>query len=53
MDHSNRVRLTEAELNSANLEGATLYGPGNENVGSESHVHGAGMSALVIIDVGG
>jgi hypothetical protein len=53
MDHSNHVRLTEAELNPANLEGATIYGPGDENLGSVSHVHGAGTSAQVIIDVGG
>jgi hypothetical protein len=36
MDHSNHVRLTEAELNPANLEGATIYGPGDENLGSAS-----------------
>jgi hypothetical protein len=53
MDHSNHVRLTEAELNQANLEGATIYGPDDDNVGSVSHVHGAGMNAQVIIDVGG
>lgn len=53
MDHSNHVRLTEAELNSTNLEGATIYGPDDENLGSVSHVHGAGTNAQVIIDVGG
>lgn len=53
MDHSNHVRLSEAELNPANLEGATIYGPDAENLGSVSHVHGAGGTAQVVIDVGG
>ena len=53
MDHSNHVRLSEAELNPANLEGATIYGPNDENLGSVSHVHGAGGTAQVVIDVGG
>ncbi len=53
MDHSKHVRLTESELNPANLEGATVYGPGDDNLGSVSHVHGAGANAQVIVDVGG
>lgn len=53
MDHSKHVRLTETELDPANLEGATIYGPGDENLGSVSHVHGSGLTAQVIIDVGG
>jgi hypothetical protein len=53
MDHSKHVRLTEAELDPANLEGATIYGPGDENLGSVSHVHGSGSTAQVIVDVGG
>jgi hypothetical protein len=53
MDHSKHVRLTEAELDRSNLEGATIYGPDDENLGSVSHVHGAGTTAQVIIDVGG
>jgi ribosomal 30S subunit maturation factor RimM len=53
MDHSKHVRLTESELNPANLEGATVYGPGDDNLGSVSHVHGVGANAQVIVDVGG
>ncbi|WP_336741347.1 PRC-barrel domain-containing protein [Aureimonas altamirensis] len=53
MDHSKHARLSSEELNPSVLEGATIYGPGDEKVGTVSHVHGAGMSAKVIIDVGG
>lgn len=53
MDHTNHVRLTEAELTADILEDATIYGPDDENVGSVSHVHGSGNSARIIIDVGG
>jgi hypothetical protein len=53
MDHSNHVRLTETELTPANLEGAAIYGPTDENLGSVSHVHGTGATATVIVDVGG
>lgn len=53
MDHSTHVRLTEAELTPELLEGATIYGPDDEDIGSVSHVHGSGSTAQVIIDVGG
>lgn len=53
MDHSTHVRLTEAELTAETLEGATIYGPDDENIGSVSHVHGSGSTAQVVIDVGG
>ncbi|GAA2885448.1 hypothetical protein GGQ99_005053 [Aminobacter niigataensis] len=53
MDHTTHVRLTEAELTPDVLEGATIYGPDDEDIGSVSHVHGMGSSAQVIIDVGG
>ncbi|TDR95017.1 PRC-barrel domain containing protein [Enterovirga rhinocerotis] len=53
MDHSKHVRLTDAELTAATLEGATIYGPGDETIGSVAHTHGSGSSALVAIDVGG
>ena len=39
MDHSNHIRLTAAELVPSVLEGATIYGPDDENIGSVSHVH--------------
>lgn len=49
MDHSNHVRLKSDELLPDILEGATIYGPGDEKIGSISHVHGS----QVVIDVGG
>lgn len=53
MDHSNHTHLAETDLTSAILEGATIYGPGDEKIGSISDVHGAGRGALAVIDVGG
>ena len=53
MDHSKHVRLSDAELTSSNLDGATIYGPGDEKIGSVSHIHGAGTASRVVVDVGG
>ena len=53
MDHTNHVRLTEAELIPDIIEGATVYGPDDDNLGSVSHVHGTGSASEIIIDVGG
>ncbi|MGV3693418.1 MAG: PRC-barrel domain containing protein [Paracoccus marcusii] len=53
MDHANHTRLTHDELTEAVLDGATVYGPGDETVGSVSHTHGVGASAKVVLDVGG
>lgn len=50
MDHANHVRLRPDELTPAVLEGATIYGPGDEKIGSVSHMHGP---SEVVIDVGG
>ena len=49
MDHSNHIRLRSDEFTPDVLEGATIYGPGDEKIGSVSHLHGS----QVIIDVGG
>lgn len=49
MDHSKHTRLATTELTPEILEGATIYGPGDEKVGSVSHLHGS----QVVIDVGG
>jgi hypothetical protein len=49
MDHSNHVRLRTDELTPDILEGATIYGPDDEEIGSVDHVHGS----QVVIDVGG
>ena len=53
MDHTKHVRLSETELTAAVLNGATIYGPGDEKIGYVSEVHGQGTAAQVIIDVGG
>lgn len=53
MDHSEHPRLLPDELTDAVLTGATVYGPGDETVGTVSHVHGSGHSAQMVIDVGG
>ncbi|MFD9899524.1 PRC-barrel domain-containing protein [Mesorhizobium sp. UC22_110] len=53
MDHTNHVRLTAAEINSATLAGVTVYGLDDANLGAISHVHGAGRDSEVIVDVGG
>lgn len=34
MDHSKHARLTSAELVPDVLDGATIYGPGDEKIGS-------------------
>lgn len=49
MDHSKHVRLATSELTPEILEGATIYGPGDETIGSVSHMHGS----QVVLDVGG
>ncbi|MGE0007535.1 MAG: PRC-barrel domain containing protein [Parvibaculaceae bacterium] len=49
MDHTNHIRLTSAELTPELLEGATIYGPDDEKIGSVDHVHGG----QVVVDVGG
>lgn len=53
MDHSLHPRLEPAELNSENLEGATIYDRDENTVGTISHLHGDGPAAQVVVDVGG
>lgn len=53
MDHSKHVRLSPSELDPHVLKGATVYGPGDEKIGSVAHSHGSGASTQVVIDVGG
>ena len=53
MDHSEHIRLNSNELIPSVLEGATIYGPDDEKIGTVSHIHGAGASSLIIVDVGG
>jgi hypothetical protein len=35
------------------LSGATIYGPGDETVGTVSHLPGSGAGTAAVIDVGG
>ena len=53
MDHSKHVRLSAQELLPSTLEGATIYGPEDEKIGTVAHVHGTGPDTQVVIDVGG
>lgn len=50
MDHTNHVRLTAEELTADLIEGATIYGADDENIGTVSEVLSTGD---VLIDVGG
>jgi hypothetical protein len=49
MDHSNHVRLSSDELTPENLEGATIYGADDQEIGTISHLHGS----QVVFDAGG
>lgn len=53
MDHSAHTPLATADLTEATLVDAVIYGPGDEKVGTVSHVHGSGPASQVIVDVGG
>jgi len=53
MDHSKHERLSDMEYTEAVLDGATIYGPGDEKIGTVSHTHGSGTACQVVIDVGG
>jgi hypothetical protein len=53
MDHSQHMRLPPEEIAYEVLQGAPVYGPDDERIGSISHVHGMGNAAQIIIDVGG
>jgi len=53
MDHSRHVRLDHHELTPSIIEGATIYGADDDQVGSVAHMHGTGPDSEVIVDVGG
>jgi hypothetical protein len=53
MDHSNHVRLNQADLTPTVLKGATIYDAEDHKVGTVSHVHGLGASSQIVVDVGG
>lgn len=41
------------ELGASALEGATVYGSEDQEVGTISHIHGTGSTARIVVDVGG
>lgn len=49
MDHANHTRPAGNELTSEILDGATIYGADDEQVGAVFHLHGS----QIVIDVGG
>lgn len=53
MDHTNHVRLNDSEFTEAVLNGAPIYGPDDDNLGTISEVYGAGADTTVVVDVGG
>lgn len=53
MDHTQHTPMSRTELTPANLEGATIYGADDKKVGTVSHLHGAGATSQVVVDVGG
>lgn len=53
MDNYNNVVLDAVDFVPETLEGAVVYGAGDQKVGSVSHVHGMGTSSQVVLDVGG
>ena len=52
MDHTNHRPLTAGELVPDIVEGASIYGPDDENISSIDHLHGNGDDAQVVFDVG-
>jgi hypothetical protein len=53
MDHTHHVRLSDEELNAAELEGAAIYDVEDHKVGTVSRVRGVGLASEIVIDVGG
>lgn len=50
MDHTHHVHLAPPELRP--LETAAIYGPDNAKIGFASHLHGSGITAQIVVDVG-
>lgn len=53
MDHTNHVPLKDTELTQDIVEGATIYGPEDDEISTVDHIHGSGERAQVVFDVGG
>lgn len=45
MDRSNHSRLALSELRADVLDGAVVFGPGDERIGSVAQTHGSGETA--------
>ena len=53
MDHSKHIPMSDIEVVAANIDGANVYGPGDEKIGTVSHTHGTPPAGRVVVDVGG
>ncbi len=53
MDHTTHRPLAAMDYSEDTLVDATVYGPGDETIGTIAHVHGTGASAKAVIEVGG
>ncbi|SHJ06056.1 PRC-barrel domain-containing protein [Wenxinia saemankumensis] len=53
MDHSKHIPMSDVEVVAANIDGANVYGPDDEKIGTVSHTHGTPPGGKVVVDVGG
>ena len=53
MDDSKNAVLDPIDFVPQTLNGAVVYGAGDERIGTVSHIHGMGMDTQVVVDVGG
>lgn len=53
MDHSTHTPLAPQDITADILTGAPIYGADDNKIGTISHLHGDGVAASVVIDVGG
>ncbi|WP_312526221.1 PRC-barrel domain containing protein [Paracoccus sp. (in: a-proteobacteria)] len=53
MDHTNHVRLNDSEFTEPVLNGAPIYGPDDDRLGTIFEVYGAGADTTIVVDVGG
>ena len=53
MDRSDYMPIHNREVTADDLEGANVYGPGDEKIGTVSEIHGAGPGLRTVVDVGG
>lgn len=53
MDHSKHAPLRADELDASTVEGANVYDPDDNDIGTVSHFLGSGQQAQAVVDVGG